>query len=80
MEANMWQLISPDSRFDLIGKAKPCIALSLLVILIGIGSIVYHGGLNQGIDFHGIANPILSYWQQYTLRPQNSSRRVTISH
>jgi preprotein translocase subunit SecF len=49
----MWQLIHPDSRFDFIGKAKPCIVLSLLVILIGIGSITYHGGLNQGIDFRG---------------------------
>ena len=49
----MWQLISPDSHFDFIGKAKPCIALSLVVILIGIGSIVYQGGLNQGIDFRG---------------------------
>jgi preprotein translocase subunit SecF len=53
MEANMWQLIPPGSHFDFIGKAKPCIALSLLVILIGIGSIVYRGGLNQGIDFRG---------------------------
>jgi preprotein translocase subunit SecF len=49
----MWQLVPPDVHIDFIGKAKPCIALSVLVILIGIGSIVLHGGLNQGIDFSG---------------------------
>ena len=49
----MWQLIRPDIHFDFVGKAKPFIALSLLVILIGIGSIAYHGGLNLGIDFRG---------------------------
>jgi len=49
----MWQLIPSALRFDFIGKAKPFIALSLVVILIGIGSIAYHGGLNLGIDFRG---------------------------
>jgi preprotein translocase subunit SecF len=49
----MWQLISPELRFDFVGKAKPFIALSALVILMGVGSIVYHGGLNLGIDFRG---------------------------
>jgi preprotein translocase subunit SecF len=53
MEVNMWQLIPSNLRFDFIGKAKSCIALSLLIILIGIGSIAYHGGLNLGIDFRG---------------------------
>jgi preprotein translocase subunit SecF len=53
MEANMWQLIPSDLNFDFVGKAKPFIALSVLVILMGIGSIVYHGGLNLGIDFRG---------------------------
>jgi preprotein translocase subunit SecF len=49
----MWQLIPSDLGFDFIGKAKTFIALSLVVILIGIGSIAYHGGLNLGIDFRG---------------------------
>jgi preprotein translocase subunit SecF len=49
----MWQFISPDLRFDFIGKAKPYTALSLLVVLMGIGSIAYHGELNLGIDFRG---------------------------
>jgi len=39
MEVNMWQFIPPELCFDFVGKAKPYIALSLLVALIGIGSI-----------------------------------------
>jgi hypothetical protein len=43
----MWQLIPSNLRFDFIGKAKSCIALSLLIILIGIGSIAYHGRVSN---------------------------------
>lgn len=49
----MLELISPGLRVDFMGKAKPCIVLSVLVILVGLGSIVLRGGLNQGIDFRG---------------------------
>lgn len=49
----MLELIPPGLRIDFFGKARLSIALSLLVILIGIGSIVWHGGLNLGIDFTG---------------------------
>jgi preprotein translocase subunit SecF len=49
----MLELIPPGLNIDFIGKAKFCIALSLLVILIGVGSIVARGGFKQGIDFSG---------------------------
>lgn len=39
MEVNTWQFIPPALCFDFVGKAKPSIALSLLVVLMGIGSI-----------------------------------------
>jgi preprotein translocase subunit SecF len=49
----MLELVPPGLRIDFLGKAKFCIALSLLVILLGIGSVVWHGGLRPGIDFSG---------------------------
>ncbi|GIX46635.1 MAG: protein-export membrane protein SecF [Candidatus Tectimicrobiota bacterium] len=49
----MFQLIPPDCHIDFVGKIKLCVALSLAVILVGLGSIVLHGGLKAGIDFSG---------------------------
>jgi preprotein translocase subunit SecF len=49
----MLELIPQGLRFDFIGKAKLGIAVSLAVILIGLVSIVTHGGINLGIDFSG---------------------------
>jgi hypothetical protein len=39
MEVNSWQFIPAALCFDFVGKAKLPIALSLLVVLLGIGSI-----------------------------------------
>ena len=47
------ELIPSGLHIDFIGKAKFFLALSLLVILVGIGSILVRGGLNLGIDFRG---------------------------
>jgi preprotein translocase subunit SecF len=49
----MMELVPPGVQIDFLGKAKMTITLSALVILIGIGSIIVHGGLNLGIDFTG---------------------------
>ena len=49
----MLELIPRGLNIDFVGKAKICITISLLIILLGIGSIIVHGGLNQGIDFSG---------------------------
>jgi preprotein translocase subunit SecF len=49
----MLELIPRGLNIDFVGKAKFCITLSLLIILLGIGSIIVHGGLNEGIDFSG---------------------------
>lgn len=47
------ELIPPGLQIDFLRRAKVTIVLSILVILIGIGSIIVHGGLNLGIDFTG---------------------------
>src|SRR5262245_6645562 len=49
----MLQLIPPDLNIDFLSKAKLCITISAVVILVGLGSIVYHGGFTEGIDFSG---------------------------
>jgi len=49
----MLEIIPPGLHIDFVGKAKYFITLSLVLILLGAGSIVLHGGLNEGIDFSG---------------------------
>src|SRR4030095_5907563 len=49
----MLELIPRGLNIDFVGKAKVCVTLSLLIILLGVGSIIVHGGLNEGIDFSG---------------------------
>ena len=47
------QLFKHDTRFAFMGKIKAAMILSGIVILIGLGSIVFSGGLKYGIDFAG---------------------------
>jgi len=47
------ELIKPGVNIDFVGKMKYAIVFSAILILIGIGSVIYHGGFNLGIDFAG---------------------------
>ena len=47
------QIIKSDINVDFIGKHNICFALSILLILLSIGSLVIHKGPNYGIDFVG---------------------------
>jgi len=47
------ELIKPGINIDFVGKMKYAMIFSAVLILIGIGSIIFHGGLNPGIDFAG---------------------------
>jgi len=47
------ELIKPGVNIDFVGKMKYAMILSAVLILIGIGAIIYHGGFNLGIDFAG---------------------------
>ncbi len=49
----MLEFVPPGLQVDFVGKAKGCIIVSVIVILIGIAAILWRGGLNQGIDFSG---------------------------
>jgi preprotein translocase subunit SecF len=64
----MLELLPSGLHLDFIGKAKFYIALSLLVILAGLGSMVWRGGLNLGIDFRGGTQLQLRFSQPVELK------------
>ena len=47
------KILDSDTHFDFMGKIKMAMIISGLMILIGLGSIVFSGGLKYGIDFAG---------------------------
>ena len=47
------EFIKPGTRFDFVGKMKIAVGISVALILISILSVIWHGGLNFGIDFAG---------------------------
>ena len=47
------EIIKPNTNIDFVGKRKIAFALSLILILIGIVSLVVKGGPSYGIDFAG---------------------------
>lgn len=47
------EIIPPNTRFDFIGKKKYTAWISLLAILVSLGSIFLQGGLRYGVDFAG---------------------------
>ena len=47
------KIISSETHFDFMGKIKITVAISGLMILVGLTSIVFSGGLKYGIDFSG---------------------------
>lgn len=47
------EIIKPGTKIDFVGKIKYAIAISAIVIAIGIGVLIFKGGFNYGIDFSG---------------------------
>ncbi len=47
------ELIKPSTNINFVGSRKIAFTISLVLILVSIASIVWHGGLNLGIDFAG---------------------------
>jgi preprotein translocase subunit SecF len=47
------ELIKPGINLDFVGKIKYAVVFSAILIIISIGSVIFHGGLNPGIDFAG---------------------------
>jgi preprotein translocase subunit SecF len=47
------RLYRGETRFDFVGRRKIWFAISTLIILLGIVSVIVRGGLNLGIEFRG---------------------------
>jgi preprotein translocase subunit SecF len=47
------EIIKTDTHYNFVRMMKPAVILSVAVIIIGIASLVWHGGPNYGIDFAG---------------------------
>ncbi|MBU0652898.1 MAG: protein translocase subunit SecF [Proteobacteria bacterium] len=47
------EIIKTETNYNFVRMMKPAVILSLAVIIIGIGSLIWHGGPNFGIDFAG---------------------------
>ena len=47
------ELIKPGINIDFVGKMKYAMAFSAILIILGIGAVIFHGGFNLGIDFAG---------------------------
>ena len=47
------ELIKPGIHLDFVGKMKYAIIFSVILTIIAIASVIFHGGLNLGIDFAG---------------------------
>ena len=47
------EIIKTDTNYNFVRLMKPAVILSLAVIIIGIASLIWHGGPNFGIDFAG---------------------------
>jgi preprotein translocase subunit SecF len=47
------ELIKPGTNFDFIGKRKYAYIVSLVLLAVAVGSLIFHGGPNYGIDFTG---------------------------
>lgn len=46
-------LIKNTTSFDFVGKRRIAYVVSVLIILLGLGAILMHGGLRYGVDFAG---------------------------
>ena len=47
------QFLKETTHFDFLEKRKFALVISVALILLGVGSVIYHQGLNYGIDFKG---------------------------
>jgi len=61
------EFIKPDISYDIIGKRWYAYIISLVLIVISVGSLVLHGGPNYGIDFAGGSLIQVQFTEEVTL-------------
>lgn len=57
----MMQIVKPDLNFDFVGQRKIAYTLSLLLLVITVGSLILRGGPKYGIDFAGGAEIMVQF-------------------
>jgi preprotein translocase subunit SecF len=57
----MMQIVKPNLNFDFVGQRKIAYTLSLLMLIITVGSLIYRGGPKFGIDFAGGAEVMVQF-------------------
>lgn len=65
------EFIKPDVSYDIIGKRWYAYIISLVLILVSVGSLVLHGGPNYGIDFAGGSLIQVQFTKEVTLAEVN---------
>ena len=73
----MFHIIKPGSRFDIIGKQKSLMMLSLVLVLASIGVIVGIGP-KYGIDFKGGSDIILGFKGSVTAEEVRNAARTSV--
>ncbi|MCF8104671.1 MAG: protein translocase subunit SecF [Desulfohalobiaceae bacterium] len=62
------QFVNPGSAIDFMGKRKLALYVSAAVLLLGVVSLLYRGGLQYGIDFAGGINIQVKFYQDVELK------------
>lgn len=71
------QFVKPGTRIDFMGKRQLFLVLSGLLICIGLGSLVFKGGLQYGIDFAGGINIQIKFDSEVNLKELTSKLRAS---
>lgn len=67
------QFVKPGTRINFMGKRKMFLLLSVIIICIGLGSLVFKGGLQYGIDFAGGINIQIKFDSEVDLKELKSN-------
>jgi preprotein translocase subunit SecF len=71
------QFVKPGTNINFMGRRKMFLALSALVICIGLLSMVFRGGLQYGIDFAGGINIQVKFDSEVDLKKLKSSLKAS---
>ena len=47
------EIIKPGTNYNFVGKMGNAVKFTLLLIIVALGSLIYHNGPNWGVEFTG---------------------------
>lgn len=69
------QILRSDRIYDFVGKMPTAVKISVLLVVISLGSLIYHGGPNWGVEFTGGTEVQIKFPQG----PQTSEIRKSLA-